>query len=265
MVKQVSGERIGKGMSFFMFGGEIARSLGPLVILGAVSLWGLEGTWKLIPFGLLSSFILFLRFRKIPISHEFKHEKKQVGIFNTFKYHIPLFSSIAGIIFFNSLIKGALTTFLPIFLTSKGGSLWLGGISLSVLQLAGAVGTFTSGTISDKIGRKKTLLIMAVVNPVLMLAFVYSNDLLRFPLLLILGLFLFASTPVLLAVVNDTKSEHPAFINGIFMTVNFSFSAIGIFCVGLTADLIGLETTYLISALCGVITLLFILNLFKSK
>jgi FSR family fosmidomycin resistance protein-like MFS transporter len=106
---------------------------------------------------------------------------------------------------------------------------------------------------------------MAVVNPVLMLAFVYSNDLLRFPLLLILGLFLFASTPVLLAVVNDTKSEHPAFINGIFMTVNFSFSAIGIFCVGLTADLIGLETTYLISALCGVITLLFILNLFKSK
>ncbi len=265
MIKQVAGVRIGKGMSFYMFGGEIARSLGPLVILGAVSVWGLEGTWKLIPFGLLASFILFLRFRKIKIADEFKGREKQVGIFKTFKNHIPLFLSIGGIIFFNSLIKGSLTIFLPIFLTSSGESLWFAGIALSVLQLAGAAGTFTSGTISDKIGRKKTMLIMATVNPLLMLAFIYSNDFLRFPILLVLGFFLFASTPVLLAVVNDTKSEHPSFVNGLFMTVNFSFAAIGVFCVGLLGDVFGLHTTYLIAACGGVFTLLFILNLFKSK
>ncbi len=265
MIKQVAGARIGKGMSFYMFGGEIARSLGPLVILGAVSVWGLEGTWKLIPFGLLASFILFLRFRKIKIADEFKGREKQVGIFKTFKNHIPLFLSIGGIIFFNSLIKGSLTTFLPIFLTSSGESLWFAGIALSVLQLAGAAGTFTSGTISDKIGRKKTMLIMATVNPLLMLAFIYSNDFLRFPILLVLGFFLFASTPVLLAVVNDTKSEHPSFVNGLFMTVNFSFAAIGVFCVGLLGDVFGLHTTYLIAACGGIFTLLFIFNLFKSK
>ena len=50
MIKHVSGDRIGKGMSFYMLGGELARTLGPLIILAAVSLWGLEGTYKLIPF-----------------------------------------------------------------------------------------------------------------------------------------------------------------------------------------------------------------------
>jgi FSR family fosmidomycin resistance protein-like MFS transporter len=259
MIKEVAGARIGKGMSFYMFGGEAARSIGPLVILGAVSVWGLEGTWKLIPFGLLASFILYLRFRKIPISDKLKERKSEIGLFTTFKDHLPLFFSIGGIVFFNSLIKGSLTTFLPIFLTSEGETLWFSGIALSTLQLAGAVGTFTSGTISDRIGRKKTLLIMATVNPILLLSFIFANDLLRFPILLTLGLFLFASTPVLLALVNDTRSEHPSFINGIFMTVNFSFGAIGVFCVGLLADVFGLQTTYLIAACGGVFTLLFIL------
>lgn len=265
MIKEVAGSRIGKGMSFYMFGGEIARSLGPLVILGAVSVWGLEGTWKLIPFGLLASFILFLRFRKIPISDKLKERKSEIGLLPTFKNHLPLFFSIGGIVFFNSLIKGSLTIFLPIYLTSEGETLWFSGIALSTLQLAGAIGTFTSGTISDRIGRKKTLLIMATVNPILLLSFVYANDVMRFPILLTLGLFLFASTPVLLALVNDTRSEHPSFINGIFMTVNFSFGAIGVFCVGLLGDVFGLQTTYLIAACGGVFTLLFILNLFKSK
>ena len=38
LIKDVAGNRLGKGMSFFMLGGELARSLGPLIIIGAVSL-----------------------------------------------------------------------------------------------------------------------------------------------------------------------------------------------------------------------------------
>ena len=53
LMRRVSGDKIGRGMSFFMFGGELARTLGPLLITAAVSWWGLEGTWRLIPFGLV--------------------------------------------------------------------------------------------------------------------------------------------------------------------------------------------------------------------
>ena len=71
MIREISGERIGKVMSFFMLVGEMARSVGPLVILGGVSYWGLEGTYKLIPFGLIASFLLFLRFKD---SYEFLYQ-----------------------------------------------------------------------------------------------------------------------------------------------------------------------------------------------
>ena len=61
-IKNLSGDKIGRGMSFYMLGGELARTVGPMVILGGVSLWGLEGTFRLAPFGLAASLILFFRF-----------------------------------------------------------------------------------------------------------------------------------------------------------------------------------------------------------
>ena len=262
MIKRVSGNRIGKGMSFFMLGGEIARSVGPIYILAAVSLWGLEGTWRLIPFGLAASALLYFKFRNIPISDAFKNENKETGVKQTLIKYFPFFLIIAGIVFFTSLVRGSLTAFLPTFITGKGESLWVGGISLSVLQFAGAMGTFFSGTISDKIGRRRTLLIMALTAPVLMLLFVMlDNSVFAFPLLMLIGFVMFAATPVLLAEVNNIDTEHPALINGIFMTLNFLFGAFALLIVGGLGDLFGLQTTYIIMAVVSLFSIPFILKL----
>lgn len=49
MVARLSGSYTGRGMSFYMMGGELARTVGPLVAVGGVSLLGLLG----IPFILM--------------------------------------------------------------------------------------------------------------------------------------------------------------------------------------------------------------------
>ncbi len=262
MIKKVSGNRIGKGMSFYMLGGEIARSLGPLYILGAVSLWGLEGTYRLLPFGLIASALLFFRFRKIPISDAFKNKQKETGALEAVKTHIGIFAIISGIFFFTSLVKGSLTTFLPIFLTTKGETLWFGGIALSVVQFSGAAGTLFSGTISDRIGRKTTLLVMGISTPILMIIFLLINEtLFVFPLLILIGFIMFAATPVLLAEVNSIDTEHPALINGVFMTINFLVSALALLIIGSLGDLFGLETAYIITAIIGILAIPFILRI----
>lgn len=262
MIKRISGNRLGKGMSFFMFGGEIARSVGPILILSAVSFWGLEGSYRLMPIGLIATLILFFKFRNLPISSSFyksKHDEKAVESVRKFS---PTFIKIAAIIFFTSLLKGALTTFLPTYITSaKDGSLWAAGISLSVLQLSGALGTFAAGTISDKIGRRNTLLIMAITVPIFMFIFISSPEIFAIPLLLLMGFFMFATTPVLLAIVNDVDSEHPALMNGIFMSINFLISSIAVVTVGFMGDFFGLEKAYILSPLLGLLALPFILKL----
>ncbi|MFC2134198.1 MFS transporter [Bacteroidota bacterium] len=265
MVTRVSGNRIGKGMSYFMFGGEMARTVAPIVILGAVSLWGLEGTYKLIPFGIASSILLFIRLRNVKISEEFKKSDKDSTVKKTLKQFLPTFIIIAGIFFFTSVMKGALSAFLPTYLTSKGESLWAGGIALSVLQLAGAAGSFFFGSLSDKIGRRSVLIITVIVSPLLMWLFVAIGGAFTLILLALLGLFLFGITPVTLALVNEIKTDRPSFVNGIYMTINFVFGSLCVPLVGLLADLMGMENAYLLSALLSFGALPFILMLPKKK
>ncbi len=262
MIKQIAGERIGKGMSFFMLGGELARSVGPIVILGGVSLWGLEGTYRLIPFGLTASILLYFRFKNLFVPQA-TQEIKTKKVCGAFKKLLPLFIIILGITFFNSIIKGTLTTFLAVYLTDKGESLWYAGIALSIFQFAGAAGTFFSGTISDKIGRKKVLLFASVLNPILFYLFIISNTMFSFVFLIVLGFFIFSFTPVLMALVNESKSEFPTFLNGVYMTINFLTSAITIAIIGFSADLLSLQTTYTLAAIIGLGTIPFVLKLEK--
>ena len=261
LIKKISGDRIGKGMSFYMLGGEAARTVGPLIIVAAVDIWGLEGTFKLIPFGLLASFLLFFRLRNINISKDISKTGSIIGIKETFKKHLPFFILISGIMFFRGFMKTSISSFLPTYLDEKGGSLWLGGISLSIFEFFGAIGAYLSGTFSDKIGRIRMLTIIILVSPVLMMLFVTSEGALMFPYLILLGFFIISSTPVLLALVMDIDSEHQVFLSGIFMFISFVSTSITSFAVGVISDFIGLVDTYKISSLLAFIAIPFVLLL----
>ena len=264
VVRKFSGDRIGKGMSYFMVGGEIARSISPMVILGAVSLWGLEGTYRLIPFGVIMSIVLFFRLKKTDVRAEKTQEKvPNESVKKTIKEITPLFLTIAGFTFFLALMKGALTAFLPTFITGKGESLWAGGIALTTLQISGAVGSFLAGTFSDKFGRRKILLIVAIVSPSLMILFNFVGGVYAIPILLLLGVFLFGTTPVILAIVNDNASSRPSFINGTYITLNFVIGGGSVFLVGILGDAFGLALTYKIVALTAFLSLPFVFLLGK--
>ena len=266
MIKKLSGSRIGKGMSFFMLGGELARTLGPLVIVGVVSLWGLEGTYKLIPFGLAASVFLFIKLRKIDISSSFEGAGTKPEYWKIFKKFLPVFIAIGGIIFFRAAIRASLTLYLPVYITENGGEYWFSGVSLSVLQLAGALGTFYSGTISDKIGRKSSLLIITIASPLLMYISSFIQGFWTLPLLILMGIFLIASTPILLAVVHELETERLAFVNGVFMTINFTMGSLMVLLVGIASDVFGINFTYKASAFVGLLAVGFVIFLpGKSK
>ena len=261
MIKQFSGKSSGKGMSFYMLGGELARTLGPLIITGAVTIWGLEGTWKLLPFGLLASFILFLMFRKIPISKHIKKTTGYSGVIKTLKKLSPFFITLSGFILFRGIAKAALTTFITIYLDDKGGSLWFVNGSLAVLQFAGAAGVMFSGIFSDKIGRTRTLLIISILTPILMGLFIIAEGVFLLIVLILLGFVILSTGPVMLSFVNRFKSDHPALINGVFMTVSFIVGAIAILITGFMGDILGLEMTFKIATWLSLGSIPFVLML----
>ncbi len=244
IIKHFAGNKVGKGMSFFMFGGEVARSVGPIVILSAVSFWGLEGSWRVMFLGILASVFLYFRLRKEKFEGTFTAENKKTNVKETLKDIYVILLKIAYVTFFISLVKGSLTAFLPTFITDQGKSVWEGGISLSVLQIAGAGGSLFSWTISDRFGRKNTLTVILILLPILLYGFVLSSGIIAYGMLILLGFFAFSTTPVMLALANEIKSEYPAFINGLFISINFFSSGVAVLVVGFLGDFIGLTLTY---------------------
>jgi FSR family fosmidomycin resistance protein-like MFS transporter len=260
MVRQLSGSRVGKGMSYYMGGGELARTAGPLVILGVISWWGLEGMWRMMPLGLVASVVLWFQFRKANFTPPTSSRKHQEGSYwKIFLRFSTAFVLTGGFTLFQAGMKASVTYFLPTFLTSTGNSLHYSEIALAVLQLSGAMGAIFAGTISDKIGRFRTLLIISIVTPLLTLLFLNLEGFWIFPVLLPLGFFIFAPTSVMLATVQELDTEKKAFVNSIYMTLNFFVSVMVYPLVGASIDRVGFLPTFRFIAYLGFGAILIVL------
>ena len=260
MIKKAAKEQTGKGMSYFMVGGELARTLGPLLITSIVSWWGLENTYKLMPIGIISSIILYIKLKDFDTSIKAKRFEKG-DIKALLKKHQKFLIFLAFFILFNTALKSSLTLYLPVYLVKNGYSIWMAGISLSILQFFGLVGVFFSGKISDKIGRYKTLIFSSIGAVILMAIFLYFHFIF---ILIFLGLFVFAPAPVLMALVQDTNSSMPTFMHSIYMGINFGLSSIMVLIIGYLGDKIGLNQTYIICNILGIGAILSTLFILKS-
>jgi len=248
IVRDSSGDNVGTGMSWYMVGGELARTIGPLVATATVSFWSLEETWKLMPLGIVASLVLYYKLRDYKPVQDHRQEPLQGDTKRLLREYRSFFIALAGFIMFNSAMKTALTLYLPVYLIGKGESLWYSGVSLSVLQGFGVVGTFLAGPLSDRIGRKRTLLFSSVGTVLFMGLFSFFNSMV---FLAFLGFFMFASGPVLLATVQDTDTSMPTFMNGMYMAVNFGVGSFIALAIGFMGDTIGLDLVYKLCSIVG--------------
>jgi len=162
-------------------------------------------------------------------------------------------------------VIASLTTYLPTFLTEQGNSLWLAGVSLTILQGAGVIGTFVSGSLSDRFGRRVLLFITFVSAPLFFLIFIGSQGWVRYLLLPVLGFITISVTPVIMAMVQENYPENRAFANGVYMFLNFVLRSGVIIVVGLLGDIFGLAKSYFFGSIIMLGCLPFVFLLPRDK
>jgi FSR family fosmidomycin resistance protein-like MFS transporter len=253
MVARVSGQRVGTGMSIFMATGEGARTLGPLVAVAGVAWFGLDGIWRMAAAGWLMSLLLYLRLRRVPAT---SRSPGSLAMDAFWRQARRLFPVLTWLLVGRSLLVAALTTYLPIFMSDeRQASLWLAAAALTILQAAGIAGALAAGTLSDRWGRRRVLLVVTVAAPFLLLAFLYSPSWLAVPLLLALGFTSLSTQPVLLALVQDQFPHNRALANGVYLAITFLVQAAAIWGIGALADRYGLTPAYAVSALLALVSI----------
>ena len=246
MAGRLSGRSLGRGMGFWMVGGELGRTLGPIVVVSALQiLTPTETPWLMVG-GLLMSMLLFVLLRDVAGRPPNVAEALPWG--EALSRLRPLLAPLIGIVIARSFMVSALTTYLPTFLSEEGAGLFFAGASLSVLEGAGVVGALVGGTLSDRLGRRAVLFSSLLSTPLLMFAFLAADGWLHVPLLLLLGLSALSVGPVIMAVAQESLPENRALANGIYMALSFVLRSGVIVVIGAVGDWLGLRPAFALSA-----------------
>ncbi len=248
---RLSGRHLGYGMGFWMVGGEVGRTLGPIVVVSAIAVLGLEGTPWLMVGGFLASALLFFGLQGV--SSVPTHDTQSASFFRVTLSMRSLLLPLMGIVTARAFMMAASTTYLPIFFREEGASLWFAGVSLSLLEAGGVVGALLGGFASDVLGRKRVLAVSLAAAPMILFALVHFTGWYRLPLLVALGCVGLMATPVIMASVQESFPSNRALANGIYMALSFVVRSIVVVLVGFLADRMGMRQAF---QLCAALALL---------
>ena len=114
MAGRLSGNRLGYGMGFWMVGGELGRTLGPILLVSAIALLGLEGMPWLMVGGTGASLLIYLGVRGASpaAGSQVREGSFSEALRSMRNLLLPLF----GVVIFRAFMTAAFATYLPVFL-----------------------------------------------------------------------------------------------------------------------------------------------------
>lgn len=249
MVGEYGGPKMGRAMAIFMAGGELARTIGPLVITAAIALFTFQGSFVVLVFGVAASIILYFTLDTTK-SDAYARSATHVAIRPLLKARVRPLTGLFGY----SIVKAIATVpfhfFLVALLVDKGYSEWYAGIALSILFGSGVVGGFIGGSVSDRIGRKKTLVGAAVGTAPLFYLYLYleNGTWWILSILVVAGMVSMSVRPISLAQAQELLPEARGPVAGMMLAVGFVTMSLASIGFGSLADWIGIETAFWIIA-----------------
>jgi MFS transporter, FSR family, fosmidomycin resistance protein len=259
MVGEFGGKKMGRAMAIFMAGGELARTVGPLVITAAIALFTFRGSFVVLVFGVAASIILYFTLDTTKGDARAK-AGNQAAIKPLIKARLRPLTGLFGY----SIIKAIATVpfhfFLVALLVSKGYSEWYAGIALSILFGSGVIGGFIGGSVSDRIGRKKTLTAVTLATAPLFYLYLYleNGSWWVLSILVVAGMVSLSVRPVNLAQTQELFPEARGPMAGMMLATGFVTMSLASIGFGTMADWIGIETAFWIIASMSFLALPFI-------
>ena len=247
MVRATSGGRHGTAMSIFAFAGTIGIAVGPLLSVGVVTLFGLESTYLLVPFGFVAAAAIYHFIgvdvpKEAPVSDS--KEGSGTGLSDGARTLVGPLILLAVLMTFRAAVMGGFTTFLPIFLVdNRAVSLLMGGFGLSALSLFGALGGLLGGHLSDRYSGSWVIVISLLVSGGAIFAFVKTDGILSLLFLVAAGMSLFASQPVATVLAQGLAPDRMAMASGVMMGMVWGIGSLFVTPIGMLGDAFGLDSS----------------------
>jgi FSR family fosmidomycin resistance protein-like MFS transporter len=253
-----SGTRKGFGISVFIFGGSLGFAVGPLAIILAVHLWGLDHSYYIIVPGLISV-LLMLHYLQIP--HK-KVARSGLGSLRlAFQGAFKPMTALFGVAVLREFTRLAVVTFLPIFFTMRGWSLLESGTTLTLFSLAGALGGMVGGSLSDTWSRKGIIVASGLLCVPLLYGVFHTQGWLSFVLLALAAATLSGSNSVVVAFAQELVPSRAGTASSLVMGLGWGVAGVMLIAFGKLADVITVSRALDIAVMVPLLAVLLALTL----
>jgi len=243
-----SGRRRASGMSLFSIGGNVGYALGPTATTPLVVAFGLTGGLLLaVPCLVVAVLIL----AAVPFLASFVPESG-ASLAGAGEDRPGALALLLGVIAFRSMTWFGLITFVPLWEVSLGHSKSHGSHLLSLMLLAGGLGTLVAGPIADRIGRRPVLVAsMLAVGP-LTLAYVLVGGVLGAVALALVGVCVIGTFGVTMVMSQEYLPRRIGMASGLSIGLSIGLGGIAAVALGALADSVDLRSAMYAAAAAAV-------------
>jgi len=247
MVGAKAGSKVGRGMGFFMVGGELGFGIGPLVAVAVIGALTLSGLPWLMTLGMLASVILYFRLKDTSTVRP-AHSAVGLPWREALRQMRGLMLPVMAIIFITGFLNVNIVNYLPVFLSREGVGFALAGASLSVVELSGTLGVFVMSLYSDRLGQRTVALAGTLFSTAFAAGFLLLEGWMRLVMLVGVGISSFVANPAFLAMVQTQFKDNRSLANGVYMASSFILRSVALVIVGALADHFGMRPVFAGSA-----------------
>jgi FSR family fosmidomycin resistance protein-like MFS transporter len=238
VVHRLGGSRRGLAMAVHITGGSVGYSLGPLFFAPFVERFGLGWTPLLAVPGLV---LLGAVLRRMPPLQPFGTAGG--GSFGALRpYARPLFL-LYLIVAIRTMVSLSFATFIPVLLTSRGWSVSMAGVAVSIYLFAGGIGGFSGGPLADRFGSRRVIAVSLLMSvPFLVVATTLGGWSLVV-MLALGGFFLQSTLPVNVTFAHQIAPVSAATVSSLMMGLAWGTGGLTAPVVGAIADRVGIDLT----------------------
>jgi MFS transporter, FSR family, fosmidomycin resistance protein len=248
----VSGRRRASGMSLFSIGGNLGFAGGAIVATPLVLWLGLKGGLLLAVPCLAVAAMLLASMRFLTT---FMPEKERRDGVHGAEDRRGAMALLLGVVTFRSVAWFGLVTFVPLWEVSLGHSKAYGNNLLSVMLLAGGLGTLAAGPAADRYGRRVVLMISLIATPPLILVFVLVGGVPGAVALALVGVCVIGTFGVTMVMSQEYLPRHIGMASGLSIGLSIGLGGVAAVALGALADSADLRMALYVCAAAPVVAI----------
>lgn len=253
-----AGKRKATGVSLFAFGGSLGIAVGPVYALTAVSLLGTKGTMALFIPAVVGALLVSRLHRAPAVAPRKAQGETKAPLTREQKVAFVLLALLSII---RAWSQFGIASYIPFYwIDHLKGDPVLAGKLTSTFLISGALGTLAGGTLADRFGHKRFLLVSLLLSVPLLQLFFYVKGPWLFLVLALSGAVLISSFGTTTVMGQTLLPQHIGMASGVMVGLTISTGGLGLILLGAIADrwgpLVALRATTFLPLLAFAIGLL---------